>query len=130
MAAATKLRFPLRSVAGATTALVLLTALNLVNYIDRYILPGVQELVKKEFGVSDSRIGSITFWFFLTYMLSAPFTGWLGDHLPRKPLLIDGLRVPLHLGQRSVPGDCCDLVRRASGLSQPARCSFAQPVRR
>ena len=88
MAAATKLRFPLRSVAGATTALVLLTALNLVNYIDRYILPGVQELVKKEFGVSDSRIGSITFWFFLTYMLSAPFTGWLGDHLPRKPLLI------------------------------------------
>ncbi len=88
MAAATKPRFPLRSVAGATTALVLLTALNLVNYIDRYILPGVQELVKKEFGVSDSQIGSITFWFFLTYMLSAPFTGWLGDHLPRKPLLI------------------------------------------
>jgi len=88
MAAATKPRFPIRSVAGATTALVLLTALNLVNYIDRYILPGVQELVKKEFGVSDSQIGSITFWFFLTYMLSAPFTGWLGDHLPRKPLLI------------------------------------------
>ncbi len=88
MAAATKPRFPIRSVAGATTALVLLTALNLVNYIDRYILPGVQELIKKEFRVSDSQIGSITFWFFLTYMLSAPFTGWLGDHLPRKPLLI------------------------------------------
>jgi MFS family permease len=51
-------------------------------------LPGVQELVKKEFSVSDSQIGSITFWFFLTYMLSAPFTGWLGDHLPRKPLLV------------------------------------------
>jgi predicted MFS family arabinose efflux permease len=88
MAAATKPSFPIRSVAGASTALVLLTALNLVNYIDRYILPGVQELVKKEFRVSDSQIGSITFWFFLTYMLSAPFTGWLGDHLPRKPLLI------------------------------------------
>ena len=88
MAAATKPSFPVRSVAGATTALVLLTALNFVNYIDRYILPGVQELVKKEFRVSDSEIGSITFWFFLTYMLSAPFTGWLGDHLPRKPLLI------------------------------------------
>ena len=88
MAAATKPRFPARSVAGATTALVQLTALNFVNYIDRYILPGVQELVKKEFRVSDSEIGSITFWFFLTYMLSAPFTGWLGDHLPRKPLII------------------------------------------
>src|SRR5471032_1576357 len=88
MAAATKPGFPIRSVAGATTALVLLTALNFVNYIDRYILPGVQELVKKEFHVSDSAIGSITFWFFLTYMLSAPLTGWLGDHFPRKPLIV------------------------------------------
>ena len=75
-------------VAGATLAFLLLTALNFVNYIDRYILPGVQELVKKEFHVSDSAIGSITFWFFLTYMLSAPLTGWLGDHFPRKPLIV------------------------------------------
>jgi MFS family permease len=75
-------------VAGATVALVLLTALNFVNYIDRYILPGVQELVKKQFEVTDSQIGSITFWFFLTYMLSAPLTGWLGDHFARKPLIV------------------------------------------
>ena len=75
-------------VAGATLAFLLLTALNFVNYIDRYILPGVQELVKKDFHVSDSDIGSITFWFFLTYMLSAPLTGWLGDHFPRKPLIV------------------------------------------
>jgi len=69
-------------------ALVLLTALNFVNYIDRYILPGVQEQVKAEFRVSDAAIGSITFWFFLTYMLAAPLTGWLGDRFPRKPLII------------------------------------------
>jgi predicted MFS family arabinose efflux permease len=75
-------------IAGATLALVLLTALNFVNYIDRYILPGVQELVKKQFDLTDSQIGSITFWFFLTYMLSAPMTGWLGDHFPRKPLIV------------------------------------------
>jgi MFS family permease len=76
------------SVAGATMALVLLTALNFVNYIDRYILPGVQEQVKGEFHVSDAQIGSITFWFFLTYMCAAPLTGWLGDRFPRKPLII------------------------------------------
>ncbi len=75
-------------VAGATIAFLLLTALNFVNYIDRYILPGVQEQVKKEFSVTDSQIGSITFWFFLTYMLSAPLTGWLGDHFKRKPLIV------------------------------------------
>ncbi len=76
------------AIQGAVVALVLLTALNFVNYIDRYILPGVQELVKHQFGVSDSQIGSLTFYFFLTYMIAAPLTGWLGDHFPRKPLII------------------------------------------
>lgn len=75
-------------IAGATTALVLLTALNFVNYIDRYILPGVQEQVKGEFHVSDAALGSLTFWFFMTYMLAAPATGWLGDRFPRKPLIV------------------------------------------
>ncbi|MGD0797301.1 MAG: MFS transporter [Acidobacteriaceae bacterium] len=75
-------------VAGATTALALLTALNFVNYIDRYILPGVQEQVKGEFHVSDTALGSLTFWFFLTYMCAAPATGWLGDRFPRKPLIV------------------------------------------
>ncbi|GAC1654373.1 MAG: MFS transporter [Acidobacteriaceae bacterium] len=74
--------------AGAALALGLLTALNFVNYIDRYILPGVQEQVKHEFSVSDTALGSLTFWFFLTYMLAAPATGWLGDRLPRKPLIV------------------------------------------
>ena len=75
-------------IAGATTALVLLTALNFINFIDRYILPGVQELVKRDFSISDERIGALTFWFFLTYMFAAPLTGWLGDHYPRKPLIV------------------------------------------
>jgi predicted MFS family arabinose efflux permease len=81
-------KLPLASVAGAATALVLLTALNFVNFIDRYILPGVQELVKRDFSLSDERIGALTFWFFLTYMFAAPLTGWLGDRYPRKPLIV------------------------------------------
>jgi len=88
MAAAAQRKLPIASVAGATTALVLLTALNFVNYIDRYILPGVQELVKGQFHVSDAALGSLTFWFFLTYMIAAPCTGWLGDRFPRKPLIV------------------------------------------
>ncbi len=76
------------SVAGATTALVLLTALNFVNYLDRYILPGVQEMVKAEFRVPDERIGALTSWFIVAYVVASPFTGWLGDRLPRKPLIV------------------------------------------
>jgi MFS family permease len=86
--AATPARSQFPSVAGATTALVLLTALNFVNYIDRYILPGVQELVKHEFSASDERIGALTFYFMLAYVLASPITGWLGDHFPRKPLIV------------------------------------------
>ncbi len=77
-----------RAVAGATTALVLLTALNFVNYIDRYILPGVQEQVKGEFRISDEQIGSLTLWFMLAYMATSPITGWLGDRFPRKPMIV------------------------------------------
>jgi MFS transporter, Spinster family, sphingosine-1-phosphate transporter len=74
------------SVAGATT--VLLTALNFVNYIDRYILPGVQEQVKVEFHLSDEHIGTLTFWFMIAYMFTSPITGWLGDRFPRKPMIV------------------------------------------
>ncbi len=75
---------------AATVALVLLTGLNLVNYIDRYVLPGVQEMVKSEFHVSDERLGSLATYFFLTYIIAAPATGWMGDHFPRKPLIVIG----------------------------------------
>jgi MFS transporter, Spinster family, sphingosine-1-phosphate transporter len=78
--------------AGRTAgiALFLLTALNLFNFIDRYILPGVQPLVQTEFGVNDAQIGLLTTAFFFTYMFAAPLTGWLGDRYPRKPLIVIG----------------------------------------
>jgi predicted MFS family arabinose efflux permease len=88
MPSATKPTHPVTSVAGATTALVLLTAMNFVNYIDRYILPSVQEQVKGEFRVTDSQIGSLTFWFMVAYMCTAPITGWLGDRFPRKWMIV------------------------------------------
>jgi MFS transporter, Spinster family, sphingosine-1-phosphate transporter len=74
----------------AGMALFLLTCLNLFNFIDRYILPGVQPLIQGEFRVSDERMGALTTAFFVTYMIAAPLTGWLGDHFPRKPLIVAG----------------------------------------
>jgi MFS family permease len=73
---------------GAVVALVLLTGMNFVNYLDRYILPAVQEQVKGEFHLSDDQIGSLTLWFFVAYVLSSPITGWLGDRFPRKPMIV------------------------------------------
>ena len=73
---------------GATTALVLLTAMNVVNYLDRYILPAVQEQIKGEFRISDNQIGTLTFWFMIAYMAASPITGWLGDRFARKPMIV------------------------------------------
>jgi MFS family permease len=77
-----------RAVKGAVVALCLLTAMNFVNYLDRYILPAVQEQIKSQFHLSDNQIGSLTLWFFVAYVLSSPVTGWLGDRFPRKPMIV------------------------------------------
>jgi predicted MFS family arabinose efflux permease len=74
----------------ALIALVLLMALNLLNFIDRYILPGVQPLIQAEFHASDQAMGALTTALFVTYMLTAPLTGWLGDRFRRKPLIVTG----------------------------------------
>ncbi len=74
----------------ATATLLLLIALNLLNYIDRYILPGEVSLIKAEFHASDQQMGALTTALFFVYMLVAPFTGWLGDRFRRKPLIIGG----------------------------------------
>ncbi len=74
----------------AAMALFLLTCLNLFNFIDRYVLPGVQPLIQHDFRIDDAQAGLLTSAFFFTYMLIAPLTGWLGDRLPRKPLIIAG----------------------------------------
>ena len=75
---------------AALIALLLLTALNLLNYIDRYILPGAQPLIQAEFGATDEQMGALTTALFITYMLTAPLTGWLGDRFRRKPLIVAG----------------------------------------
>lgn len=73
---------------GATVALVLLTAMNFVNYLDRYILPAVQEQIKHEFTLTDNQIGSLTLWFMVAYVCVSPITGWLGDRFKRKPMIV------------------------------------------
>jgi len=70
--------------------LVLLIGLNLLNYIDRYILPGEVSLIQREFHATDAQMGALTTALFITYMLAAPLTGWLGDRFRRKPLIVAG----------------------------------------
>jgi len=69
---------------------LLLIALNLLNYIDRYILPGAQPLIQSDLHATDQQMGALTTALFVFYMCTAPLTGWLGDRFRRKPLIIAG----------------------------------------
>ena len=75
------------------TALALLTALNLLNYIDRSVLFAVQDLVKAEFHRSDAAFGLLTSIFFIFYMCAAPFMGPLSLRFSRKAVIIAGALV-------------------------------------
>ena len=72
------------------TALTLLTALNLLNYIDRSVLFAVQPLVQTEFHLTNQQIGYLTSAFIGFYMVAAPFVGPLADRYSRKLIIIFG----------------------------------------
>ena len=72
------------------TALCLLTALNLLNYIDRSVLFAVQPLVQSEFHLTNTQVGYLTSAFLGFYMIAAPFTGPLADRYSRKLIIILG----------------------------------------
>jgi len=74
-------------------ALALLTALNLLNYIDRSVLFAVQDLVKAEFHRSDLAFGLLTSVFFIFYMCAAPFMGPLSLRFSRKRVIVAGALV-------------------------------------
>jgi MFS family permease len=72
------------------TALLLLTALNLLNYADRNVLFAVQPLVQAEFHISKAQLGYLASAFLLCYMVAAPFVGPLADRYSRKLIIAVG----------------------------------------
>jgi len=72
------------------TALIVLTTLNLLNYVDRNVLFAVQPLVQQEFHLSKEQIGYLTSAFLGFYMVAAPFVGPLADRYSRKLIIVLG----------------------------------------
>ena len=72
------------------TALIVLTALNLLNYADRNVLYAVQPLVQDEFHLTHTQIAYLTSAFLGFYMVAAPFVGPLADRYSRKVIIVLG----------------------------------------
>ncbi len=77
----------------ARAALIILTALNFFNYIDRNVLFAVQSLIQDEFHVSDVKIGFLTSAFFYGYMAVAFVAGYWADRHQRRLIMAVGALV-------------------------------------
>src|SRR6266404_9917451 len=80
---------PLR---GARTALLLLTGVNLLNYLDRYVVSAlVESLRKSELHLSDPQLGLLMSSFLVFYLAASPIFGTLGDRRSRPKLIAVGV---------------------------------------
>src|SRR5215212_4454158 len=85
---------PREPVPGAKSALLLLLAINLFNYIDRQVLSAVLPTLQLDAALFDPtdpnlnfKLGLLTSAFLVTYTLFSPLFGWLGDRGSRWPLV-------------------------------------------
>jgi MFS family permease/glycerophosphoryl diester phosphodiesterase len=76
---------------AATPVLLLLTGINLLNYLDRYILAALAPAIQKELHLDDAQIGFLATAFMFSYFLVSPIFGRLGDTKPRFKLMAVGV---------------------------------------
>ncbi|XP_074600502.1 lysolipid transporter protein spinster [Brevipalpus obovatus] len=72
-------------------AVSLLTFVNMINYMDRYVIAAVLPQVKSFYDLNDKQGGLLQTVFILSYMLMAPIFGYLGDRYSRKYLMAGGI---------------------------------------
>lgn len=75
------------TVKQARWGLAVLTTINLINYLDRYILAGAMEKVQETFKLDDLAGGALATIFIVVYTCASPLGGFLGDRMPRKVLI-------------------------------------------
>ena len=73
--------------------LALFTGLNLLNYLDRFVLAAVIDPMQKELGVSNAWAGALAPVFIVGYFLTSPIFGWAADRGSRKGLIAIGVLV-------------------------------------
>ncbi len=76
---------------AAYYGLAIVTLLNFLNYIDRWILAAVAPRVKAELGLTDFELGLLANAFLIAYFITSPIFGALGDRMSRTRLMAAGV---------------------------------------
>jgi MFS family permease len=72
-------------------AVLLLTAVNLLNYMDRYSVAGVLDDIQHYYDINDKLAGLLSTAFIISYMLLSPVFGYLGDRYRRTLIMACGI---------------------------------------
>src|SRR5204862_1722221 len=78
---------------GSAFALLVLFAINLMNFFDRQIIGGVGEGIRREWGLSDTALGLLGTVFTLLYAVVGLPLGRLSDRMQRRKILAGGVFV-------------------------------------
>jgi predicted MFS family arabinose efflux permease len=73
--------------------LFILTGLNLLNYVDRFVLNAVRTPMAESFQINYGTSGRTFTAFMFGYFITSPFFGYLGDRVSRKWLIAAGIFV-------------------------------------
>lgn len=73
-----------------TRILLILTSLNLLDYLDRYLVASLGSPIQAEFSLSGKAFGFLNTAFLLVYFMTSPVFGYLGDRYGRHRLMAGG----------------------------------------
>jgi len=76
---------------AAYYGLAVVTLLNFLNYIDRYIIAAVLPRMQSDLGLTNTQAGFLATAFLVAYFLTSPIFGVLGDRLSRTRLMAIGV---------------------------------------
>lgn len=65
--------------------------INLINYMDRYTVAGVLDQIIDHYKLKNSQGGLLQTVFVITYMITAPVFGYLGDRHSRRAIMAAGV---------------------------------------
>jgi MFS family permease len=77
----------------ALITLWVLTGINLLNYLDRWVVAGVMPKLLESFQIQQAQGGLVTSAFLASYIVFSPLAGLLGDRVPRTWLIAGGVGI-------------------------------------
>jgi MFS family permease len=118
-------------VTGAGYAVAVLTAMNLLNYVDRYVPSAVKDLFKHDLNLTDAQTSYPLTAFVFVYMIASPLFGTLADRWPRRVIIASGVALwSLATGGAALATGFWSLLaaRALVGVGEAAYATLAPPL--